>query len=175
MFSSASPAPVPNGARPVPPEPTAEAPRKPRGRPKKKAEPEPPPSKPGILTKVGFKGWGTPLSAVEQINMRDPLKDFFLEVADHADEFIVLTSRTRAPLADPIWGDLEERDAYILTDALLSVGGRSAQVAYAVRGVIKALILYKAGVILLPRFLRTVAAYVERGGFILWAFLPTAR
>lgn len=113
---------------------------------------------------------GQPLSKSEASSYRGQLIEAIHGFSEAADGFISKTNRQRA--VAEIWSTIDDKDAAILADALLSVAARSGQVAYVVRGGIRTWTIYKAGAITLPKALATLQFYAEHGGFALW--MPTA-
>lgn len=109
---------------------------------------------------------GTPLSQSEVSRYRDSLVDSIQGFSIELDKIITNTNRERAPAE--IWSTMDNADCRTLADAFLSIASRSGQVAYVVRGTVRAWILYRAGAITLPRAYATIAHYQTHGGFALW-------
>lgn len=79
------------------------------------------------------------------------------------DELITNTNKQKADAF--IWQTIDDEDTTFLADCILGAGMRMPIAAYAVRKIAESWNYYRAGVILLPRFVSTWRFYAEHGGF----------
>lgn len=112
------------------------------------------------------------LSKTEAAMLRPFLLDAVRGYSDELDNWISRTNRAKTQIAPEhdnlIWSDLEDREIETLVDGMLIVGQRNKQAAAAVRGIARTWRMVEAGLILGPRFLKTVRFYADNGGLALW-------
>lgn len=142
------------------------------GRPKKNPtiEPEPTPKDKETITKmVGFGhkiGIGPVSTKVLNNSEADKIKAQMVTAivlyCDGMDWF--LSHSNNAHKEAIIWA-IDEDDAEILAEAIISAGKKSAPVAVAIRSVGKLSGFVEIGKITLPRFFQTAQFYAQNGGF----------
>lgn len=107
----------------------------------------------------------TPLSAEEAANIREEVIFGLEQLERGIDEIISHTNKAQAEAA--IWSTIDREDNEFLADALLNAALKDPAVAWAVRGIVHANAMLRAGIITLPRFVETVRFYREHGGIAL--------
>lgn len=119
-----------------------------------------------------IKGGASVLSQLEADNMRPMLVEIVTGYTEYADTLISNTNRNRTKLTEEagnlIWSDLDEDEIYTLVDGMLIIGRRQRHVAQAIREIARAYYALQAGIILLPRFMKTLRFYADNGGIALW-------
>lgn len=103
------------------------------------------------------------LTAQEAGEMRASLIEALRTVWKNADDLITRTNRQKAEAW--IWQSIDDEDTAFLADGILAAGMRMPVAAYAVRKISESWGYYRAGVILLPRFVQSVQFYGAHGGF----------
>lgn len=112
------------------------------------------------------------LSKTEAAILRPFLIDAVRGYSDELDNWISRTNRAKTQIAPEhdnlIWSDLEDREVETLVDGMLIIGQRNKQAAAAVRGIARTWRMVEAGLILGPRFIKTLRFYADNGGLALW-------
>lgn len=101
------------------------------------------------------------LTDAEVIKMRPKLIEYILWQSEHMDDFISAT--TRGHEAVEIWSNLDQDDAEIIADFLISRARVSVNAAIVVRTASGLMDKIKLGLIVGPRVFSTFRVYMERG------------
>lgn len=101
------------------------------------------------------------LTDLEVIKMRPKLIEYIIWQSEHLDDFISATTKGHEEVE--IWGNLDQDDAEIIADFLISRARVNVSAAVVVRTASSMMDKIKLGLILGPRVLSTFRTYAERG------------
>lgn len=101
------------------------------------------------------------LTDAEVIKMRPKLIEYIIWQSEHMDDFISATTRGHETVE--IWSNLDQDDAEIIADFLISRARVSVNTAVVVRTAAGLMDKIKLGLIIGPRVLSTFRIYMERG------------
>lgn len=152
----------------------AQPPKK-RGRPRKNpqiqqvvdAEPEvEDDSGPHVINPLTLFRAGSKLTQDEANTLRPFLLEAVRTYSDYADDAI--THSNRDHVTAEIWSTMDDKEIACVVDTLLMGGRKSAQIAFVAREMVRLWRMVQVGVILIPRWFKTMRFYTENGGFGLW-------
>lgn len=105
------------------------------------------------------------LSAIEADDLKENLIEALESCWQGADEIISQTNKLKAEAV--IWRLIDREDTEFLANGILRVARKVPAAAFAVRKISEASKLFRAGVIVAPRFIDTVRFYAAHGGFVI--------